>query len=252
MKSLFIGLRALLPPLCLPKGRYLEPSDLHLTLSFLGNKDAEATLKILSSFDFKWSGFAPLGICEKILFLGEVAAFDCAIITKQERVNQIKKELDTLFSLTDLKSFIPHITLARKPFDQKQWEKFSQKTPAIFTHLHLYQSLGFSKYAPLFTLDFPLPFEEVHHTADYAYHVYGETFTTLYLHAIYAISYKFPSLFPFAAFKDCSDIDQVIFELNRWISTADITIGSELKAVSYHHDITFDHGIMRWEMILDV
>jgi hypothetical protein len=238
MKRLFIGLQAEAPwPDTYPKGRLLEEKDRHLTLKFLGPIEENA-------IETLWKGVKSLptvgfgGVFDKPFFTTHTAGWHV----------QLPPSFDTYI---DDSSFLPHVTCARGPFRFQEWEKAFSPLPVLFYRLHLYESLGFSKYAPLKTQEALPPFEEIEHTADIAFLVRGCTPHEIYWHAKLALSFRDPHLL-LTPHLNPSSLEDLIAALNGHIQECDRTFGTPFKAVSYHGSLVPSEGHLAWEMIVDV
>ncbi|NGX59849.1 MAG: RNA 2',3'-cyclic phosphodiesterase [Chlamydiae bacterium] len=257
---LFFGFSVDAPwPITYPKGRIIEEGARHLTLAFLGNYPFEKLEKELSHFPKPDFPIGPVGVCDKLLFLPElkprVVSNHVHWLVDGEKISTYhKKVLDWLENLgypIDRRPFLSHITLARAPFIEKEWEEAFEKLPVLITGIHLYESIGNLRYPSIWNLPLLLPFEEFEHTADIAFHVHGQTFRELYLHGALAMSFKFPHFLTYLKDREMEDLNQVIQSLNEMISLCDQEIGCPFKAVSYHGKLATEN-LLRWEMVVDV
>jgi 2'-5' RNA ligase len=148
------------------KIKWVDASNMHLTLSFLGNTDEKfiSSLKHIleklseknETFDLTLSSF---GVFKNIhnptvVWIG---------VEKNETFNQIKKELDTelekLGIETENREFNPHLTLGRPKFinDKRELvsliEKFKNKSfdKQNISDLILFESLPGPVYKPLYS-----------------------------------------------------------------------------------------------------
>lgn len=252
MRRLFLGLEPVLPSLEHPQGRCLKESDRHLTLAFLGNKEENEVIQLLQSSLQPPFKISPLARADRIVFLSNVAALEVLFLTQLQQITRLKQHLMTLFSLEDPRPWMPHITLCKEPMDKRSWQELNISLPCTFKALHLYESLGNSQYHTLWSMHIPPAFQSISHTADYAFIIYGYGFSSLYLHACFAICVEFPMLFPTVKPCEYHNLDEVIDGLNHWIALYDIGHGSPIKAVSYHGAAHDHQGVLVWEMILDV
>lgn len=263
VKRVFIGLEILAPwPEHLPAGRLIEESERHMTLAFLGNTPIERLKEALQDFPTPDFTVGLVGTFDQCLFLPphkpSVVAWhaDCL---KQTKLNTFQKTLTEWlqqkgFSFDQKKEFLPHVALARSPFDIKPWKASFSILPFIAKDIHLYESLGHSKYTSLWTYTFKSPFEEIAHTADIAFLIRGNCLEELFLHAQSALCFCYPPLTAFAISPlQLESLIDIIIALNERISTADQEIGVPLKAISFHGDIQEEtDGTLYWEMIVDV
>jgi 2'-5' RNA ligase len=252
MKRLFFGLEPFLPALELPSGRLLQEKDRHLTLVFLGNKEESQLIEYLEKHFRNPLTFSPLARCDEIIFLSSVAALKVDFLTQQPALEALKNSLTQAFFIEDNRRWLPHITLCKEPMDQRAWKELNFDIPCVFKAFHLYESLGHSTYKSLWSSPIPSIFQEITHTADYAFKIYGYSFMDLFVHAAFAICITFPMIFTLPQPRECSRLDDVIDHLNAWISQVDIIKGSPIKAVSYHAHLNNFNGVFVWEMILDV
>ena len=259
-KRLFFGMEVFAPwPLKFPSGRVLDESHRHMTLAFLGNVNFS---NLKTSFPKPSFKVGKVGFFDKTLFLPEkhphVVSWhvkwldDVALLTayKNECFSWLKCQG---FSLQEQEEFLPHVTICRSPFDQKKWEKAFITLPMMVKDIHLYESVGKLKYLPIWSYSLKAPFVEIEHTADIAFHVYGENILELYTHAIAALAFKFPHIIYFLPDeKNINSVDDIVMSLNQTICRTDSRIGCPFKAVSFHGNFIEIEKILKWEMIVDV
>lgn len=262
-KRLFFALEIQAPwPRELPLGRVLEPNQRHMTLAFLGNVAYKPLLQALARFPISSMPVGLTGHFEECLFLPvrhpNVVAWHASWHGDASFLYQFQNSLSEWlrqlgYKITERK-WLPHLTLCRKPFDPHAWKKNFHPLPFYTGAVHLYESLGNLVYQPIWSYPVQHPFEELEHTADIAFAVYGETYRQLYDNAFTGLAFKFPSLLGFyGASSDFHSIDDVVMALNEVIARADIEKGCPFKAVSFHGEvISIDKGLLRWEMIVDV
>lgn len=246
----------------LPKGRLLDSTHCHMTLAFLGDTDWEALKKELKQFPappFK-VGFA--GYFDKCLLLPtkhpHVVAWHVNFFEDTWVISSYQNAL--LAWLSNLKlhpnekhSFLPHVTLCRQPFNPRQWEKSFKPLPVMLKSLHLYESLGGLRYQPIWTYPLKPPFEEIEHTADIAFHIYGESLDQLFSHAFAALSFKCNALLNFFPNeRKIGSIDDIVILLNELVAHADAQVGCSFKAISFHGELDQEDTLLKWEMIVDV
>lgn len=262
-KRLFFGMEAEAPwPDLFPFGRHLEESHRHLTLAFLGNADFSKLKEALLTFPpppFK-VGFG--GQFDQCLFLPpkhpKCVAWHVDWLEESLSIELFHQTLNEWLDANGFPSdrkhpFNPHVTLARLPFNKKAWQKAFSPLPVMLKTLHLYESLGSSKYLPLWSYPLLAPFEEIEHTADIAYWIRGESYNQLFQHAQLALAFFFPSFLPFfSKGQTFTSIEAVIFALNEVVCHADREIGCPFKAISYHTEMAIKENVIHWEMIVDV
>lgn len=233
-KRLFIGAEVWAPwPKEEPRGRHILPENRHLTLEFLGNvKPPELRPPRLTT--------ALVGKTDKLVFLPK----------KEERIAAYHIEFygeDLLKSYIG-KEYLPHVSVARAPFNKKEWEENFTPLPVIIPAIHLYMSIGNLTYKPLATHKLPLPFVEIEHAADIAFHIYGNTLAEIFLHAQIALAFKFPPLLKYVNEGKPTSLDEIIMALNVIVALTDQDMGCPFKAVSFHGEYKNNS----WEMIVDV
>lgn len=261
-KRLFFGLEVNSTwPENLPKGRLLQEHERHLTVAFLGNvpyAKVKNFLKDIPKPPFK-VGFA--GYFDDILFLPprfpKVVAWHANWLESSQTLNtyckQLKSALEKHGFSIDKRELLSHVTLCRAPFMPKEWRKAFVSLPCIATHLHLYESLGNLHYQPIWTHAIQAPFEEIEHTADIAFHIYGEKISQLFTHAQIALAFRFPPLISFMRNIEVNSLEEIIIYLNQLVTQADAELGCPFKAVSFHGNISEEPDkTLKWEMIVDV
>lgn len=259
MARLFFALEVICPwPEILPKGRYLNEKERHQTLAFLGEKDPDSILEELKACDLSPLIIGPAGFFDTCLFLPKkhprTACWHAVWLTLKEPLFAIQKVLTNHFVPDETRDFLPHVTLARQPFDKSSWEKAFTPLPVYGSAIHLYESLGNLTYVPLYTIPLVAPFEEQEHTADMAFCIRAKNINELFYNAAIALSFTFPPFLDFFA-KDAEykNLDEVIGGLNMMIAHADSLIGCPVKAVSFHGEAKVGKdNLLEWEMIVDV
>ena len=95
-------------------GRWLDPSNLHMTLAFIGQwEDPEAVLSLLPAVEKPFPVvLSHIGVFQKADVLWAGTASSEALDELAERVRSRLLEAGIPF---DPRPFVPHITLARKP-----------------------------------------------------------------------------------------------------------------------------------------
>ncbi|HEX4838830.1 MAG TPA: hypothetical protein VFU89_00120 [Rhabdochlamydiaceae bacterium] len=242
----------------LPAGRALEEEHRHMTLAFLGTTSSSQLLEKTiplppfrigpASYTTKWI-FLPSEQDARVV-AAETASIGLLLGYQQTLSGWLKNQG---YALHDSRPFFPHITLARGPLDVEAWKKIPCQIPFYFRSIALMESLGHSRYTPLWRHSLIPPFAEIEHTADIAFLIRGADFDDLFLHAQTALAFKFPPLIAyFSQEKNFSSLDTVIAALNERIAKADLAIGVPFKAVSYHDEIRFHTSQLEWKMIVDV
>jgi len=247
----------------LPQGRIIDNNNRHLTLVFLGKSNYIKMEDVLKNLPIPFFQIGRCGFFDKCLFLPKkrpnVSAWQIHWLEEDNAVENYQKNLLTYLeekkiTANNKNSFQAHVSIARSPKNLKNWEESFSPLPMYIQNLHLFESLGYSKYKSLWKLELMPPFVEIEHTADIAFHIYGESFSQLHLNAQTALAFKFPKMVRYFFLKsEKKNIDDVIIELNNMVAKMDMDIGSPIKAVSFHGDAIKDEkNIYKWEMIIDV
>jgi RNA 2',3'-cyclic 3'-phosphodiesterase len=245
----------------LPKGRLIPEKMRHITLLFLGKCDKKKVLSLISILP-KWTtSLAPCGIARDLLFFPEqnprVVACDAKWLEGGDSLMQFQQELERVFVdrgfvQPSRRLFIPHITIARKPFEMHEWMQRFVPMPFFIRGIELYQSVGNLQYRSLWEESLHPPFEEIPHTADIAFKVYGESYAQLHRHAELALAFQFPSFVAYFTSQLQNSLEEIIMALNNAIAMLDEQIGSPWKAVSFHTKLETLNHLLMWEMIVDV
>lgn len=253
-KTLFFGLEIACPwPEIKAQGRILTEKNRHLTFLYLGKVDDLETPPNPSFL------FAPFGKFDKVLFLPRIFPRTASWHVKWlEGENELLDYREDLMKWVrgvkiDTRPFLPHVTIARAPKKFREWKENFRELPFYCRAVHLYESLGHSEYRSLWSHAFQIPFEEMEHTADVAYKIYGDSIPNLLLHAEEALFFQFPELMPFyIPPKEEKALDEVVMILNEIVTKADSEIGAPCKAVSFHGNVVKENNLFVWEMIIDV
>ncbi|MGM0440479.1 MAG: 2'-5' RNA ligase family protein [Chlamydiota bacterium] len=197
-RRLFLAFEVQAPwPIQFPEGRLLASESRHLTLIFLNKANLSKTISLLNNFPAPSWPLGLTGIFDRPLFLPprhpRVAAWHVTFFDDQS-----PNLIDYYYLLLnwfkshqyDLKEYplLPHVTIARKPFNITNWESAFHRLPMMVTDLHLYESMGNLKYLPRWTYHLPAPFKI---TGDNII-VYGSSVGQLYRHALIALAFKKP------------------------------------------------------------
>lgn len=228
-----------------------------MTLAFLGEREPVEVIDALTSCLPPLPKIGPVGYFDDCLFLPTHTIRTCSwhvhLMTQNDSLSLTQKALQSHFVPEETRPFLPHVTIARMPFNKAAWQKAFTKLPLAGSAIHLYESVGNLRYKPIHSLPLILPFEEFEHTADMAYKVRALSLNDLYKTAAIALSFRYPAFLQFInPTATCSALDDVIRELNMMIAKADSEVGCPIKAVSYHGQIATEGDILEWEMIVDV
>lgn len=240
----------------LPPARLLVPEERHLTLAFIGKDERE---KIVHSFQALAELSLPFGFCgyfDSILFLpknsSRVVAYHAQIPNEEELNEFVRKVHERMFLLMPRK-WLPHVTIGRSPFEKKEWQKVFAQIPFNVSSLGLFESIGNLRYKLLSEISLVPMIEKVEHTADIAFLLRGKTIFDLFYHALISLAFDDSGFLSYLEnMKDVSSIDEIIFELNRFIREIDTERGCLFKAVSFHGALKKIRELYEWEMIVDV
>lgn len=266
MQRLFWGFEVVSPwPEIFPKGRILNAEQRHMTLLFLGKTDPSKLIESLVDFPPIPFKLGLVGKFNEALFLPSkrhpnVLAWGVEWWDQSDQLISFQKDIaiwhlerKLIENPTRDHHFLPHVTLCRDPKNLEEWEKTFTPLPMMIKNFHLYESLGNSQYKPLYTFPLAIPFEEIEHTADIAFNIFGDSLDQIRIHALSALSFHYPALANYyESANGFRSLDEVIENLNKIISKVDQEISCPYKAISYHGDILISDGIMNWEMIVDV
>jgi len=258
-KTLFFGLEiASTWPEIKAQGRILAEKNRHMTFLYLGKVEDESPLLNPPKPSFL---FSPFGKFDKVLFLPHkfphTVSWHASWLEGENELTYYRNALiewvKDLGFKADTRPFLPHVTIARNPKHFREWKENFSELPFYCSALHLYESLGSSEYRSHLSHSFQPPFQEIEHTADVAYKVYGSSIPNLLLHAEEALFYQFPELMAFyVPPKEEKTLDDVVIVLNEVVTKADSEIGAPCKAVSFHGKIEKENNLLVWEMIIDV
>ncbi len=245
-----------------PSGRIISEKNRHLTLAFLGHRFPTELLKKMEQFPKPAFKIGPAGKCDQLLFLPKheprTVSYHIGWLEEQEALIAFQKTLlNWLYEAgytVDQRELLSHVTLARAPFDRKEWEKSFIPIPIYIKAIHLYESIGNLHYESRWEYPLIAPFEEFEHTADIAFRIRGQTLDMLYTHAMLALCFSYPAFTPyFTKQTELHSLEDVIAALNQNVAIMDADIGIPFKAVSYHGEIKKDpNNLLEWEMIVDV
>ncbi len=263
IKRLFFGAQVSAPwPETYPEGRLISEESRHLTLGFLGNIPFSPLQQKLDDVPKPTFNIGPVGYFDQCLFLPprnprvvswHVKWFvDDALATYQK---SLTSWLEAQGYEMDKRDFLPHLTVARKPFIVNAWKKAFDEIPMMVQAIHLYESFPKLEYKPIWSYPLVHAFEEIEHTADRAFLVRGRHLGEIFIHAQLALAYVFPPMLPFveSSHETFDRLESVIEMLNQLNARVDKEMGSPLKAISYAGELkTLDAGMVEWEMICDI
>ncbi len=264
-KALFFGIEAVSPwPTSLPQGRLIHEKERHATLAFLGKSDLKELTMQLNSFPLPPFKAGLAGVFDKCLFLPmKRPHVVCWRVDFAETLNSLEIYQKTLsvwlnsigFPVLNYEDnlWLPHVTIARQPFEFEPWKKYFTPHPAIFKAIHLYQSIGNLRYSPVWSFQLAKPWIEIEHTADIAFLINGESLQQIYRHALLALAFKFPQLLlHLPKYSEITSLDDIVILLNNGIALCDRHVGCLFKAVCFHGELEKHNSILHWEMIVDV
>jgi len=240
----------------LPLARSLNREDRHLTIAFLGNTHREQTLDAFKNLPLPLLSLGLACYFDAPLFLPDdspnVVSWHVELPHEEEfhqYVNAVHAHLNT----PQEKKWLPHVTLGRRPFNKNLWAESFYPIPMVASKICLYESLGNLRYAVLATHDLVPPIEIIEHTADIAFLLRGLTMNDLFHHALVALAFEDPNFCRFRhESQKITTIDDIIFQLGHYLTSLDSKEGSPFKGVSLHGHLKEKHGLLEWEMIVDV
>lgn len=260
--TLFFACEVAAPwPTVYPKGRLVESSARHMTLAFLGHTPLSELQQLLPQFPEFPSQIGPSGVFDFCLFLPEndphVVAWHAQYFDPNGLLSSFQTELVRWLRScgyrVDARPFLPHVTIARSPFERHQWKVAFNPLPFIIKAIHLYESKGNLIYEPVWTYPLLPAFEELEHTADIAFIIRAESVAELHYHAQIALAFKYPPLVNYIHNISLQQsLDDVVVALNHLVAIVDGDIGCPIKAISYHGRIEEEQKRLKWEMIVDV
>lgn len=195
-KRVFFGFNIITKwPKVLPKGRLLQEHERHMTVAFLGNIDYSLLEKVLMDIPKPTSPIGFSGTFNKIKFLPEkhpnVVAWHGDLGQDLEWVQDYSKVLvDWLisrgFDVRRHEEFLPHVTVARKPFMYGEWRQQFTKRIFVTSALNLYESVGGLRYVPIWSHALLPAFEQM---GENNFLVRGAVEDKLVQHAAHALAY---------------------------------------------------------------
>lgn len=263
LKRLFLGVEVIVPwPEEFPEGRILLESDRHLTLVFLGDCDLPSMINLLQEFPDPGFHIGLAGMFDRAVFLPDshpqTAGWHVRLLEQKEVFlgfcQRLRRWLmEKGLSIREEKEgFLAHVTIARQPFAIHEWKKMFKILPLFLKNIHLFESLGGSRYKICWTHEILAPFETKEHMADLAFLIRGKTNAQLFIHAVLALAFHFPPLIRYLEEIEIVGMDEMIFQLNRIVARVDAAEGCPFKAVSYHSAMVNRENMLEWEMIVDV
>jgi RNA 2',3'-cyclic 3'-phosphodiesterase len=161
VRRLFFGLEVRAPwPGTFPQGRIIPEDGRHMTLAFLGNVAYSPLAKILEEVPKPPFEVGVMGSFEKTLFLPTSRPHVVSWKAQwdkddEEKILTYQKEIYRWLKgygyILDEREFLPHVTIARKPFVVREWEAFFVQRPFFVSNLHLYETTGRLSYEPIWT-----------------------------------------------------------------------------------------------------
>lgn len=266
IKRLFFGIEAHAPwPSEYPRGRIIDSTHRHMTLAFLGNVDDNKVFNLLSELPRPTFKVGMTGTFDHPLFLPSlprpprVVAWHVQLENTSESLQNYQQTIVSFLQQNDFeidsRPFLPHVTISRAPFYPREWKHAFVQLPCFFKNIILYESIGHLQYEPRWSHALITPFEEIEHTADIAFRIYGESVQQLFRHAQTALAFRFPQLITYfpEGTPEMQTVYDIVFALNEIVCKADAEMGCPFKAVSFHGDLHQEpEGTLSWEMIVDV
>lgn len=263
--------------------RIIAKEERHMTMLFLGSLKPATIQPIVD----KWveessisSMLSPTGILTSFLTLPHnterCLTLKGSFLTGKNEVDEMRSRLQNHFSsLLDEKEkgvrsrreFLPHITVARRPFILEDWSSQYPFFPLPFqvTHHSLFETIGPLKYRPIIRQSFFPGYEQFDHPADIGYTARGYSLRDLILHSVLAIARHEPQILQCIDIRDDQHQLKSPFQITEWLNSLiaeiDSIQGSRIKAISYHalsetiRHVTPDSlskPYYEWEFIIDV
>ena len=260
LKRLFFAMEIVAPwPDQYPSGRLVLALHRHLTLVFIGDADLSLIQRYLSSMPKPSFSIGLAGVFDKSLFLPvrepHVVAWQIAWWEKETAILHYRQEIVEWLRMIGFPvkdSFLPHVTIARKPEKPEEWERSFVPLPCFAKDILLCSSLGHSTYETCWKMPILAPFTPIEHMADIAFMVRGDCLETLYVHAWLALCFFEPQLTAYFVLARPESLLQLIASLNARIALVDSERGCSIKAVSHHGTLRQMDTHIEWEMIADV
>lgn len=253
-KRLFFAVGIEAPwPATWPEDSVLDVEYRHCTVAFLGEVETPAWDQIPKP-PFR---VGPSGWFDKALKLPEKTPRVIAwhITWRNSLLHQYQATLAQKFQKSPGESqepWLSHLTLCRRPLKADEWLTQFAPLPCFASSLHLYESLGHSRYRSLWSYPIAPAFEELEHTADIAFRVLGSTPQDLYANAFTALAFKCPQMLNYWEELVAPELEDIVEALNQAVCRTDAAVGCPFKAVSLHGEIVEIDGLLNWEMIVDV
>lgn len=260
-RRLFFGFGVEAPwPKSYPRGRIIPDSMRHMTLAFMADASPEKLMQLKFPLPDLKRGLA--GYFDEPIFLPPKHPRVVSWHPKMSHLRQVAAYQQKLTEWLQLMGYEPdhpdrpwlgHVTVARGPFDIDQWRRQFQCLPFLSTHLNLYESVGNLRYEVLASHTLPPPFEEIPHTADIAFRIYGNSLEEIFERALLALAFRVPDLLMYRAPADpLESVEDIVRHLNRSITLMDVKQGCPLKSVSFSGEVKLLEEELIWEMIVDV
>lgn len=237
LKRLFLGFKVDAPWFSImPKGRIVAPESRHLTLAFLGEVDEGGLVKLLEEIPMSSYKVGAMGICKELIYLPpkkpNVAALSFNWLTQSELMLRFQQELVLWlrrfgYLSSDFENvFLPHVTLARRPFNPLEWKEIFYPLPLSTSHLHLYESIGQLRYKPLWSKNVWQPISRIVSPPEDACKVYrlmANTYKDLWIHTWLGLGFVYPQVvsedFPYVVVGGLKEAEE---QLNRILKHLDI------------------------------
>jgi 2'-5' RNA ligase len=192
MKNLFLAFEIKGQwPASFPKARLIPDAYRHLTLAFIGPYDNSSVMNVVPTIPRFKDTISPSGRLDNLIFLPpgieRIAVlipqfFDMPAVMNYQK--EVSGDLLRKLGLQEKRSFLPHVSIARAPFDHKEWKEISWNIPFYVSSLSLYQTVASLRYDILWKQPYTPPFDEIDHTADLAYTIRGRNLSELFSHAL--------------------------------------------------------------------
>lgn len=262
-KRLFFGLEVIAPwPSLLPTGRYIQETNRHLTLAFLGQAHFPSLQAKLATFP---QPFFPIGLAGKFdaaLLLPKkhpnVVAWHVQWLENPEPLNAFQNKLVLWLNQNGFpcqnheEGFLPHVTLCRKPFNADDWMQHFAPLPLFTRNIHLYESLGNSRYQSCWCYPIPPPIGIID-PSHVHFLIRGNTIQQLHRHIQIGLAFHHPILLNYFL-KEQNELNnqEFITNLNYILLKAYQEKNCPFKAIRFYKNVIKEDQLYIGEIGIDV